>query len=189
MKRGVILVRHAMPEVTRGLASALWPLSEAAKEDCVLLAHALPAGPGSIIVTSDERKAAETATVIAMRRGRDVVHDERLREVDRPQTWDDDYRSLVLRYLGGEARAGWEPQGSVIARFGAAIEEADMRLGELPGDLVVSNHGMALSLWLASVADIDLVPFWRALTFPDAWRWDPATGEVRRLFEKGLPPE
>ena len=189
MNRAVILVRHAMPEVTPGLASRLWPLSEAAKEDCVLLAHALPGVLAPTILTSDERKACETATVIGMRRGLDVVVDERLREVDRPQTWDDDYRSLVMRYLGGEPLAGWEPQASAMARFEAAIMEADERLGPVPGDLVVSNHGIALSLWLASVAAIDLVPFWRALTFPDAWRWDPAMGEVRRQFERGLPPE
>lgn len=155
----------------------------------MLLAHALPTDLAPFVLASDERKAAETARVIGMRRGLEAVNDERLREVDRPQNWDDEYRSLVVRYLGGEAMACWEPQPSVVARFGAAIREADERLGPEPGDLVIANHGMALCLWLASVATIDLVSFWRALTFPDAWHWNPGTGEVQHLFEKGLPPE
>ena len=68
----VILIRHAMPEVVQGTSSKFWGLSEAAREDCVMLAHALPAGLASPIWSSDERKARETAEVLGLRLGLDV---------------------------------------------------------------------------------------------------------------------
>ena len=49
---------------------------------------------------------------------------------------------------------------------------------------------MALSLYAANLADgIDLPAFWRALTFPDAWRVDLETKALERLFFGGLSPE
>ena len=188
MGRGVILVRHAMPQVVSGVSSKLWSLGESAKEDCVLLAHALPEDVAPVIYTSDEPKAAETAAVVALRLGLRVVTDARFAEVDRPATWDDDYRAMVLRYLDGGVQPGWEPAVQVLARFTAAIEAA---LAAHPqGDIIVSNHGMALSLYAANLADgTDLPTFWRALTFPDAWRIDLETGALERLYRGGMAPE
>lgn len=178
MARGLILVRHAMPLVTPGVASTLWPLSEHAREDCVLLAHALPDDIGPIF-TSSEVKARETAAVLALRKGVSVVEDAGFGEVDRPAVWDEDYRAAAAGYLAGQQRAGWEPRERVVARFGAAVDRALAGGGE--GDLVVVNHGLALSLWLASTVAIDLVGFWRALSFPDAWRLDVESRALERL--------
>ncbi len=113
MGRGVILIRHATPLVTPGTASNLWTLGESAKEDCVLLAHALPKDVAPVVYTSPEPKAAETATVIALRLGLQVQTDARLSEVDRPPVWDDDYRAMVLRYLETTQQPGWEPADAV----------------------------------------------------------------------------
>ena len=52
-----------------------------------------------------------------------------------------------------------------------------------------SNHGMALSLYAASVADIDLPEFWAQLTFPDAWRLDFETKSLERLYLGGQATE
>ena len=82
----LILVRHAMPEVVQGTSAKFWGLNEAAREDCVLLAHALPPGI-SRILSSDERKARETAEVLGLRLGLEVDIDPRFQEVDRPQVW------------------------------------------------------------------------------------------------------
>ena len=187
MGRAVILIRHAMPQVVAGVSSTLWTLGESAREDCVLLAHALPKDLGPVIYTSPEPKAAETAAVLALRLGLQVVKDARLAEADRPTTWDDDYRAMVLEYLERGDQPGWEPAEAVRTRFTAAVDAA---LAAHPsGDVIVANHGMALSLYAASVADIDLPAFWRALTFPDAWRVDLDTRVLERLFFGGLSPE
>ena len=187
MGRGVILVRHALPEVVPGLSSKLWVLGESAKEDCVLLAHALPPDLAPILVASGVPKANETAMVLALRLGLTVESDPRVAEVDQPTTWfEGDYRAVAAEYLRGSNPHAWEPHHGVVARFAAAVEE---RLGTLlTGDLVVVNHGLAMSLYLASRAAVDLVPFWEALTFPDAWRLDLESGELSHLFHAGLPP-
>ena len=88
---------------------------------------------------------------------------------------------MAAGYLAGTHEPGWESQASVAARFSAAVSEA--RLGE--GDVVVVNHGMAMSLWVASVAGIDVVPWWRELTFPDAWRVEIEKRSVERLWMGG----
>jgi broad specificity phosphatase PhoE len=177
----VILVRHALPEVHQGTSSKLWGLGESAREDCVLLAYALPPGIPRII-SSDERKARETADVLGLRLGVQVEVDPRFQEVDRPQVWDRDYREVAAGYLSGIHEPGWESQGSVVDRFRAGIEQATDTFGE---DIVVVNHGLAMSLWVASAVSIDLVPWWKALTFPDAWRVDVPAGTVEHLWLGG----
>jgi broad specificity phosphatase PhoE len=177
-----------MPGVEPGLSSKLWRLSDRAKEDCVLLAHALPVLLAPFVFTSDQPKALETATVIALRRGLSVQTDPRLAEVDQGGQWiEGGYRAVAARFLKGSGEPGWEPRERVVERFARAVDDA---LAASPsGDVLVVNHGLALSLFLASVTGIDLVSFWRALTFPDAWRFDLETHAVERLFAGGVSEE
>ena len=175
MTAEVILVRHALPEVEQGGASKLWGLSEASREDCVLLAHALPPGIAAIR-SSDERKARETADVLGLRLGLPVQVDARFAEVDRPPVWDRDYQEVAAGYLAGAAEPGWEPREDVLARFSAGITDAR---ATADGMIVVVSHGMAISLWVASIASIEVVSWWRALALPDAWAVNIDAGEVR----------
>lgn len=175
-----------MPEVVPDVAASLWGLGEAGREDCVLLAHAIaPLGPAAL-VSSDERKSRETAEALGLRLGVPVAIDSRFREADRPQVWDTDYREAAAAYLGGEARPGWEPHDQVAQRFGAGIEVA--RAGAR-GTVVAVSHGLAMSLWTASVASVEVVSWWRELTFPDAWRVDAETGEMERVWMGGTRGE
>jgi broad specificity phosphatase PhoE len=178
----VIVVRHAMPAVERGVAPRRWRLAASAREDCVLLAHALPEMLAPVVYSSDEPKAAETAAIIALRRGLTSAPDGRFREVDRLQVWVEEHRTLATAYLAGEDQPGWEARERVIERFAAGVTDAtgDGR------DVVIVGHGMALTLWVRSVARIEPVPWWQALTFPEAWRVDPLTGALELLF-RGTP--
>jgi len=149
----LILVRHALPEVERGVSSKLWGLSEASREDCVLLAHALPKTVCSVW-SSHERKARETADVLGLRLGLPVEIDSGFAEVDRPSVWDRDYREVAAGYLGGVVEEGWERAVVVVDRFSAAIANAS---AGADGDVVIVNHGLAMTLWGASVVEIDIV--------------------------------
>jgi len=182
MSRAVILVRHAMPEVQPGVASTLWGLSESSREDCVLLAHALPPGI-SAIWSSDERKANETADVLGLRLGLPVHMDARFAEVDRPPVWDRDYREVAAAYLAGTREAGWEKPESVAKRFAAGIESA---LAATNGDILVVNHGLAMTLWLNTAVKLENpVSWWQSLTFPDAWRLDLEAQALARTWMAG----
>lgn len=181
-----------MPEVERGVASTLWRLGDSALEDCVLLAHALPATLAPKIFTSDQPKVTQTAGVIALRRGLEVVEDSRLREVEQDHSWIEDYRAAAMDYLRGGPSgesAGWEPRERAAARFGAGVADAMEANRGSSGDVVVVNHGLAMSLWVASIVTIDLVGWWRALTFPDAWRVDLDAGTVDHLWLGGRAGE
>ena len=181
-----------MPEVVPGVSSTLWELGEAALEDCVLLAHALPEALAPRAFTSHQPKVKQTAGVLALRRGLHVVEDERLREVGQSPGWIDDYRAAAASYLRdgsvGET-ADWEPRERVVERFAAGVDAAIAANRGSAGDVVIVNHGLAMSLWTDSRSGIDLVPFWRRLTFPDAWRLDLETGDVRRLWMGGRAAE
>lgn len=182
--RALILVRHAMPEVERGIASKLWELSEASKEDCVLLAHALPDELAPTVYSSDEPKAQQTAAVIALRRGLATAVDPGFGEVDRSVSgWLDDHRAAALRYLETGEAPGWEPRTQVVRRFSDAVVRAMDQPGE--GDVVVATHGQAMSLFLDSRSRIEIGRFWEALTLPDAWRFWMETGELARVFAGG----
>lgn len=182
----VVLVRHAMPQEQPGVAASRWGLSETAREDCVLLAHHLAMPSGGHVHSSPERRASETADVLALRLGRFVRLDTDLREVDRPTAWEDDYRVRVSLYLAGEHHAGWEPPQRVVERFSLAVERAIASATE-SGALIVS-HGQAIALYVGSLVPVDVVAFWQALTLPDAWVLDLDSRALTRLFPAGLPP-
>lgn len=170
-----------MPEVQQGVASKLWGLSDASREDCVLLAHALPKDVGALW-SSNERKAKETADVLGLRLGLEPRVDPRFGEVDRPQVWDRDFREVVAGYLRGVAEPGWETIDAVVARFGAAVESAS---APSRGPTVIATHGTAMTLWVGSQFAIDRVAWWEQLTLPDAWAVDLEAKTLERLWLGG----
>lgn len=169
MGRGLILVRHAMPDVVSGVDSREWQLGEAGRAAAAKLAGKLAAGRLAAVFSSNEPKAWQTADEIAAAAGLHVRIDAGFAEVQRPTLWDEDYRAAAARYLSHGAE-DWESRESVVTRFGEAVERA--LAAHAGGDVVVVNHGLALSLYLAVRTDIATVPFWRELAFPDAWRLD-----------------
>jgi broad specificity phosphatase PhoE len=95
-------------------------------------------------VSSPEPKARQTLEPCGK-----VIIDHRLVEVARVEPYDHDFRARRLAYVTGTDHPGWEPRAEVIARFDASIRQmlgyaSDRRL-------VLATHGMAMTVWLASV--------------------------------------
>ena len=178
MPSRLILIRHALSAVDPNVDSRQWGLAPGAREEAQRLATQLPDDIGDTIWTSSERKAIETARAIADVRGLRVEIDERFGEVERPWTdGADDYRNLALGYLAGDVPDGWEHPDDIARRFTdavTALPRAD--------STVIVDHGLALSLYTASVAAIDVRAFWAALTFPDAWLLDLDAGDLSRVY-------
>jgi len=179
--RRIVLVRHALSAVDPDVDSRKWGIADGADGDCLRLADALPARP-AVVYASAERKAVDTAEAVAARVGAELRTDERFGEVRRPYV-DGDYRTVALAYLRAD-HDGWEPRTEVMARFSRALDDA---LATTSGDVLVVDHGLAMSLYVASVTDVDVVSFWSGLTFPDAWSLDPASRTAERLFDGGRP--
>jgi GrpB-like predicted nucleotidyltransferase (UPF0157 family) len=170
MSRQVLFIRHAMPAVDKAVSSRLWPLSEEGREEAEDLAERLQLPESIYVVCSDEVKAKETAAAFSEQ----VVVDARVQEVTRP--WmDGDYKSIARNWLSGEPVEGWESQDTVLIRMSDAVEEA---LEKADGPVVVVTHGMAMSAYIARVADLDSMRFWSGLGFPDVRIVDIEQGQV-----------
>ena len=63
--RKLILVKHARPQVTDGVASHEWGLSDEGRAACGPLAEAIRPHDPAVIVTSNEPKAQETGRLVA----------------------------------------------------------------------------------------------------------------------------
>jgi probable phosphoglycerate mutase len=109
-------------------------------------------GPIAVVVSSDLRRARQTARLVARRAGVPVVTDRRLREVALGRLEGLDRTEAARRHLGeldrwltaGDARpAGGETVTDAGARAAAAIE---CHMDERPGDgtVVVVAHGLVL---------------------------------------------
>ena len=142
------------------------------------LADVIPAAT-STILSSSRRVAAQTARSIAAGRSGEVavLLDDGLVEVGRPDDVSSTDPVLVRRYLSGEELDGWEPHEAAIARFRGAVQLA-MR-ADIRARAIVS-HGLIMALWMAPRLGTTPLTVWEGLGHPDVWRYDAATGRIRR---------
>lgn len=178
-RRHLLWVRHALPVPDPTTPGRDWPLTPEGRDQASRLAQALTGlQPPVSVVTSDERKAVETADAVceALALGPPVVSAD-LREVERPWT-DGDYRAAAREYLRSGAAPGWEPRGEVLRRVSDALAEH----WKPEGTTLAVGHGLAMSVWAADAVDgFDVVEFWEALTFPDAWLLEEDGATFRRV--------
>ena len=176
--RQLLWIRHAAVDPDPSAPARAWPLTPEGREDAARLARSLPALPPPLsVVTSDERKAIETAEELwrALDLPPPVVSPD-LREVERPWTGGD-YRSVAREYLRSGSVPGWEPREDVLERLSRALAEH----WRPEGTTIVICHGLAMSLWVADAVDgLDAVVFWDGLVFPDAWLYG-EEGAFRRI--------
>jgi broad specificity phosphatase PhoE len=156
------VVRHAMPAVSPDVPPERWPLDDGGRR----AAAALDLPPDALLVSSTEPKARQTLEPAGP-----VVVDARFDEVARDEPFDGDYRARRRAYVGGTDHPGWEPRERVVARFAAGVGEWLERAGGRT--LVIGTHGMAMTLWLASVTELtDAAGFWDGLRLPDVFELD-----------------
>ena len=143
-----------MPATDPAIPPDQWPLSPAGRA----AARALDVPRNARVLSSDERKAVETAEQLDPG---ELIVDPRVRETTRPHEWRDDFRDRVRAYLAGTRHPGWEAHADVVARFDAAVREHQP-------DILVT-HVQAMTLWLHAKGTIyDPVTFWDELVFPHA---------------------
>ena len=167
--RKLILVRHSLPVITGEQPASRWQLSEEGRRRCERLAGLLAAHHPSAIVTSMEPKAIETGQVAGERLGIPVEAASNLHEHERPGTDLDTlerFQAKVARLLEhpSEWVFGAETGDQARERFSAAVDDA---MKQHPaGNVVIVTHGTVMTLFVARVAGIDPVPFWKGLGLP-----------------------
>lgn len=161
--RQVHLLRHAMPIPDPQLPPSHWTLSSEGRAAARSMRHKLPAG--SILLSSTEQKAIETARLMA---GREPAADIGFCEVHRPGEPFDEFSSERRgAWIHGELddrHRDWATPDQAGRRFAQAVEAH-------PGsDLVIATHGMVLVAWLVQIGYLEAgqaaESYWSTLTFP-----------------------
>ena len=166
----MLLIRHATPTVQQDSLAREWPLSEAGRQACERFAGRLAEYQITAIVSSAERKARETAVILAARLGlaRSVDADlnEHTREnvpyLDRPVF------EARIQQLFAEPDAlvfGQETATQAYMRFAGAVKRA---LAAHPaGDVALVTHGTVMALYAERHTGVEPFAFWQALAMPD----------------------
>jgi broad specificity phosphatase PhoE len=132
------------------------PLNATGREQADRLGESLAGRGVEVIVSSDLRRAVETAEVAAARLGLTVEHDTRLREVDVGEWSGLTSAEVEARYAEGyrrrrEGRTGWD-EGEDLGAMAERVVSALLDLGaRYPGRRVlVVSHGGPIRAALAA---------------------------------------
>jgi len=167
----LILIKHASPFVIPGTPPEKWRLSDKGKEACLPLADAIKPLAPTVIVSSEEPKAIETAEIVANQLGVPHATAAGLHEHDRsnvPHMRSGEFISYVELFFRKphERVLGRETADKCAARFDQAVKDA---LAKHPDETIaVIAHGTVLALFLAARGDGDADGFgwWRKLGLP-----------------------
>lgn len=159
------LVRHAETRRTEALPR-LWPLSERGFQQAAALSAAPFWMHVEAVYCSPEGKAVETIAPAAARRGLPLRLDVRLREVERPAVWYEEYEGAVQRFFSlPDPPEGWERRGDALDRVVSCLAEVEERHAGRPA--AVCSHGLLLTLYLCGLkgSEADSFEVWRSIDF------------------------
>ena len=167
----VMLVRHAEPHIDIDLPAAEWSLTPRGVASTQRLAVELLAANPSLIIASPERKALETARILAGALDVPIEQDERFSEqgAEAGQFLTDyaEFRALVRHHFDHPDEVVLRQESSHAARerFGEAV---DARLETAASGVpVIVSHGRIMASWLASLTGSSAWEIWTALRLPD----------------------
>ena len=165
----LLLIKHAKPLVDPTVPSHEWGLSDEGRSQCAALADRLRPHATTLIFSSDEPKAVETAELLA--KHLNVPHQPApgLHEHDRsdvPQMRTGEFISAMAHFFQHPTQKvlGLESAHRCATRFNNAVHALKERH---PADtLAVVTHGTVLALHLADLTDQDPFQLWRRMQLP-----------------------
>ena len=167
--RRLVLVKHSMPEIDPDKPASAWKLGEVGRRRAELLAAGLREFRPSVIWSSREPKAIETAEIVANELGVPVKIANGLEEHHRDNVpflpSKEEFEGAVERFFLCPDRLvlGAETAEQARDRFAAAIDKVIVA-GQ--ADSIVVTHGTVMTLYVASVAGVQTIEFWRRLGLP-----------------------
>jgi broad specificity phosphatase PhoE len=183
----LILIKHAPPQVEAGVSSHEWKLSAAGREKAAALAERLRPHAPSIVFTSDEPKAMETAEIVAaaLKVQHEVAPD--LHEHDRsnvPQMQTREFISSMALFFKkpDELVLGLETAEQAQRRVTVAIDRILTQHED--GDIAIVTHGTVLALYLAPMLEGDAFDLWRRMGLPSYVVLDQGSLDVIEMGER-----
>lgn len=184
----VMLVRHAEPQIEIDVPAAEWCLTSRGVASTQRLAVELAKAHPTLVVASPERKALETARIVAGALGLPLEQDERVSEqgAEAGQFLTDyaEFRALVRHHFDHPDEVVMRRESSHAAgeRFGEAVRSRiDPDAGTETGLPVIVSHGRIMASWLASVTGVSAWEIWTELRMPDLLDVDLDTGIFRSI--------
>ena len=167
--RKLILVKHAPPLVVPGVPPEQWTLSEKGRDLCTPLADTLAGHTPSVVVSSEEPKASETAQLVAARLGVSWHSAPGLHEHDRsdvPHMRSGEFISMMelMFRRPDDAVLGRETANQARSRFEDAVSKLLEQHRE--GNVAVVSHGTVIALLLKERDPRGAFGVWRAMGLP-----------------------
>jgi broad specificity phosphatase PhoE len=169
MPNTLILIRHSQSQPDPERPASQWPLTAEGRRRCAPLADRLATYAPDLIVTSRERKASETGSLVAARLGLPILVADGLHEHQREHVgWlsNPAFEQAVAAFFArpDELVFGEETAGQARARFEAARRGTiDMHPGQT---VMMVTHGTVMTLFVAAHAGVAPLPFWSSLGMP-----------------------
>lgn len=180
----LILVRHSHVNPNASIPSSDWRLSDEGRERCGPLAELLEPYKLHSLVSSDHRRAVETAALLAERLGVTSRVAADLDEHRRPylpsQT---EFEAAMQRFFASPAQRvfGVESADELAERFKAAAEAAIEAEGSEKAAIV--SHGTAIAVYAAPFFGVGAAALWERLDAPAFLVIDTTAGRGERIVD------
>ncbi len=167
--RKLILIKHAKPLIQEDVPSRNWGLSEEGRIAAARLAEQLKEFDPSIVLSSEEPKAAQTAQILCDVLGKELKTEASLAEHDRenvPMMASREFISLMALFFKQSTRLvlGRETAAQATRRIVSTVD--DQLLANPEGNIAMITHGTVLALLLADRAHVDGFQTWRRMALP-----------------------
>src|SRR3954466_10148209 len=150
----LILIKHASPQVVPDEPPEQWELSADGRRRATALAERIAAMDDrpAVVVSSDERKASQTAQIVAERLGITMSIEPELHEHDRstvPHMRSAEFISMVELMLRrpSELVLGEENATEALARFDHAISHVIEQHHDQT--IAIVSHGTVIAMFIA----------------------------------------
>ncbi len=165
----LVLVKHSLPEIDPAVPSREWPLSEEGRARSRTLAQKLGRYDLDMIVSSNEPKAVETASISARGLNVPVEVVEGLHEHERSNVGfleKDHFEQSIGRFYSRPAELvfGEETADAAYDRFSKAVHGVSDRFSQ--ATLALVTHGTVLSLFVSRISGLKPFATWKQLGLP-----------------------
>ena len=166
----LILVRHSVPEIQPDKPASTWRLSNRGRAKAKQLAEELRALTPASIWCSREPKAIETAQILADALNVPVKVTDGLEEHHRSSVsyfpTQDEFEQAIQQFFHNPQLhvLGEETAQQALRRFTSAVNR--IIATDTAETAIVVTHGTVMTLYMASVAGVEPICFWRNLETP-----------------------
>lgn len=166
--RIVVLIRHSAPEVNTERPASEWRLSAEGIERCGRLASDMERFLPTVLLSSPEIKAVQTAEAIGDKLGLKPSVRDGLRERRRPAEFlpQEEFHRNARAFFDNPASGvrGGESRDEVAKRVQSEIRRG---LADNPtGNILLVSHGMAMCSFLGRHSGVDAYEAWNSLGLP-----------------------